>query len=72
MNFLQPLYKRSHYKCFFCRVPLKTALLSYRDYKTNLLTFRTMKSKIDVHIVFSLKYSPEKAINSSFRKALCT
>ena len=35
MNFLQALYERSHYNCFFRKAPFKTALsISYTDYET--------------------------------------
>ena len=52
MNFLQPLYKRSHYKCFFCGLPFKTAQLAYIDYEITLLTFRITKLKIDAYSIF--------------------
>ena len=59
MNFLQALYERSHYKCFFRKAPFKTALsISYRDYKK--LNFRIMKQKIDAYSIF-IKVLSEKS-----------
>ena len=48
----------------FAERSLKQPCLAYGDYETIPLTFTK-------HIVFSFKYSPKKAINSFFRKALC-
>ena len=52
MNFLQALYERSHYNCFFSRAPFKKHCLAQRDYETTLLTFRIMKLKFDAYSIF--------------------
>ena len=56
--------KESIITASFAERTLQQPCLARGDYETTLLTFT-------MHIVFSFKYSPKKAINSSLRKAFC-